>query len=45
MTNLDISGTLTTYAIKISNTTKKEKIKDLIKELKQELDLRKVEGD
>lgn len=45
MTNLDISGMLTTYAIKISKTSDKEKIKELLRELKQELDLRKVEGD
>lgn len=44
MSNLDIAGLLTTYALKIRLITDKEKLKDTIRELKSELDLRKVKG-
>ena len=44
MNNLDIAGILATYAQKASKTTDKEKLKELIKDLKIELDLRKVKG-
>lgn len=44
MNNLDIAGIITTYSVKISKTTDKEKLKELIRDLKSELDLRKVKG-
>jgi hypothetical protein len=44
VTNLDIAGLLMTYSHKVRNTTDKEKLKELIRDLKSELDLRKVKG-
>lgn len=44
MNNLDIAGLLMTYSLKARLTTDKEKLKDLIRDLKGELDLRKVKG-
>ena len=44
MNNLDIAGILMTYSQKASKTTDKEKLKELIRDLKSELDLRKVKG-
>lgn len=44
MNNLDIAGILMTYSHKASKTTDKEKLKELIRDLKSELDLRKVKG-
>lgn len=44
MNNLDIAGLLMTYSHKIAKTADKEKLKELVRELKSELDLRKVKG-
>lgn len=44
MNNLDIAGLLMTYSLKARLITDKEKLKDMIRELKSELDLRKVKG-
>lgn len=44
MNNLDISGLLMTYSYKVRLITDKEKLKDAIRELKRELDLRKIKG-
>lgn len=42
MTKLDIAGILMTYAEKISKARNKDKVKDFVRELKRELDLRKL---
>lgn len=43
MNQYDISGILTTYAAKARRARDKEHLKDIIRELRQELDLRKIE--
>lgn len=43
MDNLDVAGILTTYAERARKARSKENLKDIIKELKKELDLRKIE--
>lgn len=43
MTKLDIAGILTTYAEKILKARNTDKVKDFVRELKHELDLRKLE--
>ena len=42
MNNLDVAGILMTYALKAKDTKNTYDLRDLIRELKQELDLRKV---
>ena len=42
MNNLDVAGILMTYSLKASGTKNTEDLRDLIRDLKQELDLRKV---
>ena len=42
MNQLDVCGILTTYSNKARYARDKEHLKDIIRELKQELDLRKV---
>lgn len=42
MNNLDVAGILMTYSLKASGTKNTEDLRDLIRNLKQELDLRKV---
>ena len=42
MNNLDVAGILTTYSLKAKGTKNTEDLRDLIRDLKQELDLRKV---
>ena len=42
MNKYDIAGTLKTYAEKVSRARDVKHIKELLKELKQELDLRKI---
>lgn len=44
MNNLDIAGILMTYSLKARLITDREKLKAMIRELKSELDLRKVKG-
>ena len=43
MDNLDVAGILTTYAEKSRKARSKEQLKDVIRELKKELDLRKID--
>lgn len=42
MNNLDVAGILRTYAEKARLAKDTEKLRDIIRELKQELDLRKI---
>lgn len=42
MNNTDVAGILTTYAEKARKARSKEHLKEIIRELKQELDLRKI---
>ena len=42
MNNLDVAGILMTYSLKAKETKNTEDLRDLIRDLKQELDLRKV---
>jgi len=42
MNNLDVAGILMTYSLKAKATKNTEDLRDLIRDLKQELDLRKV---
>ena len=44
MNKLDIAGMLMTYSLKVSKITDREKLKEIIRDLKRELDLRKVKG-
>ena len=44
MNNLDIAGMLMTYSEKARKARNKEHLKDIIRKLRKELDLRKVEG-
>lgn len=43
MNKYDVAGILQTYAYKVISAKDTEKLKVLIKELKKELDLRKIE--
>ena len=43
MNQYDVAGILTTYAASARNARDKEHLKDIIRELKQEVDLRKIE--
>ena len=45
MTKLDVAGLLTTYAEKAAKARSAEHLKQIIRELKGELDLRKVRAD
>ena len=42
MNNLDVAGILMTYSLEANGTKNTEDLRDLIRDLKQELDLRKV---
>jgi hypothetical protein len=42
MNNLDVCGILQTYALKARNAKNKEQLKEIVRELKNELDLRKL---
>lgn len=42
MNQYDVSGILRTYSEKTRHAKDKEQLKDIIRELKQELDLRKI---
>ena len=42
MTNLEVAGILQTYAEKARKARNKEKLKEIIKDLRAELDLRKL---
>lgn len=42
MNNLDVAGLLQTYAEKARKAKSEKKLKELVKELKKELDLRKI---
>lgn len=44
MDNLDVSGILMTYSEKAKRARNKEHLKEIIRDLKAELDLRKIEG-
>lgn len=43
MDNLDVAGILMTYSEKARRASSKKQLKEIIKELKQELDLRKIQ--
>lgn len=43
MDNLDVSGILMTYSEKASRAINKKHLKEIIRDLKAELDLRKIE--
>ena len=43
MNQYDVAGLLMTYSTKARNARDKEHLKEIIRELKQELDLRKIE--
>ncbi len=43
MNQYDVSGILMTYSTRARHAQDKEHLKDIIRELKQELDLRKIE--
>ena len=45
MNNLDVSGILRTYSEKARKAKNKEQLKEIIRALKKELDLRKIEAD
>ena len=42
MNNLDVAGILMTYSLKASKARNTEHLREIISELKKELDLRKV---
>lgn len=42
MDNFDVAGVLTTYAEKAQKTNSTDKLKEVIRDLKSELDLRKI---
>lgn len=42
MNNLDVAGILMTYAEKARKAKNKKQLKEIIKDLKQEFDLRKI---
>ena len=42
MNNLDVAGILTTFALKAANARDTEHLRDIVRELKSDLDLRKV---
>lgn len=42
MNNLDVAGVLRTYSEKASKAMDEKQLKEIIRELKKELDLRKV---
>ena len=42
MTKLDLVGTLQTYALKVASVNKKEKIIEMIKDLKKELNIKEL---
>ena len=42
MNNLDVAGIFMKYSLKAKETKNTEDLRDLIRDLKQELDLRKV---
>jgi hypothetical protein len=42
MNNFDVSGLLTTYAIQCGKVTKKEKLQELIRDLKKELNSEEI---
>lgn len=42
MNNFDVAGILRTYSEKAANANSTEKLREIVRELKQELDLRKV---
>lgn len=44
MDNLDVAGILMTYSERAKNARDAEHLKKIIRELKQELDLRKIES-
>lgn len=43
MNQSDVSGILRTYSEKAAHARNKEHLKDIIRELRQELDLRKID--
>lgn len=43
MNQYDVAGILTSYSAKVRYARDKEHLKDIVRELKQELDLRKIE--
>ena len=43
MNKLDVAGLLMTYSEKARHARNNERLKDIIRELKRELDLRKIE--
>lgn len=43
MTKLDIAGILMTYSEKVAKAKSSDKVKEIIADLKQELDMRKLE--
>ena len=45
MNNLDIAGILRTYSEKVRYAKSTEQLREIIREMKQELDLRKVRMD
>ena len=42
MNQYDVAGVLRTYSEQIAHAYSKERVKEIIKELKEELDLRKI---
>ena len=42
MNNFDVAGILRTYAEKAANAKSTEKLKEIVQDLKKELDLRKI---
>ena len=42
MNNLDVAGILMTYSEKARNAKNKKQLKEIIKDLKKEFDLRKI---
>lgn len=42
MNNLDVAGILRTYSEKAAKSRNTKKLREIIRELKQELDLRKI---
>lgn len=45
MNNLDVAGILRTYSEKASRAKTTKQLRDIVREVKQELDLRKVKMD
>ena len=43
--NLDVAGILTTYALKASNARDTKQLRNIVRDLKMELDLRRVKMD